>query len=106
VHVQCTQCDGSPHEFAVAFTANGHASQVAPNVLSVAHWQRLLGGELYAPLSRLDWATLLKRTFSTDVRVCPRCGGAMKIRAVVTNPASIGKLLAALRRRRGPPAVA
>jgi hypothetical protein len=59
-----------------------------------------------APLSRLDWATLLKRTFSCDVRVCPRCGGGMKIRAVVTDPASIAKLLTALRRPRAPPVAA
>jgi hypothetical protein len=28
--------------------ATGAASRVAPNILSVAHWDRLLGGELYA----------------------------------------------------------
>jgi hypothetical protein len=32
---------------------------VAPNILSINHWDRLLGGELYAPLSRADWALLL-----------------------------------------------
>jgi len=36
----------------------------------IAHWERLGGGELYAPLSRVDWATLLKRTFAIDIRVC------------------------------------
>jgi hypothetical protein len=89
-----------------SLTATGHAAQVAPHVLSIAHWARLENGELYAPLSRLEWATLLKRTFSTDARVCPRCGGRMKVRAVVTDAASIGKLLAALRRPRAPPDVA
>ena len=58
-------------------TASGVAVHAAPNVLSIAHWQRLLGGELYAPCARLDWATLLKRTFDTDVRDCVRCGGRM-----------------------------
>jgi len=33
--------------------ATGAAVQAAPNILSIAHWQRLLGGELYAPLSRV-----------------------------------------------------
>jgi hypothetical protein len=28
------------------------AQRVAPNILSIVHWDRLLGGELYAPLSR------------------------------------------------------
>jgi len=36
--------------------ATGEASRVAPNILSIAHWNRILGGELYAPLSRVDWA--------------------------------------------------
>jgi hypothetical protein len=40
--------------------ATGAASRVAPNILSVAHWDRLLGGELYAPLSRADWVLLLR----------------------------------------------
>jgi hypothetical protein len=83
--------------------ATGEASRVAPNILSIAHWERLLGGELYAPLSRLDWATLLRRTFDVDVKSCRACGGRMTVRAVVTDPASIAKLLRALRRPREPP---
>ena len=57
--------------------ATGEASQVAPNILSIAHWNRILGGELYAPLSRVDWATLLRRTFDVDVKSCAACGGRM-----------------------------
>lgn len=76
---------------------------VAPNVLSIAHWERFGGGELYAPLSRLDWATLLKRTFAIDLRVCPRCGGRLLVRALVTEPAAIAARLDALRRSRDPP---
>ena len=34
--------------------ATGEASQVAPNILPIAHWNRIHGGELYAPLSRVD----------------------------------------------------
>ena len=79
---------------------------MAPNILSIAHWERLLGGELYAPLSRLDWATLLRRTFDVDVKSCGACGGRMTVRAVVTDPASIAKLLGALRRPRAPPVAA
>ena len=62
----------------------GAASRVAPNILSIAHWDRLLGGELYAPLSRVDWATLLRRTFDVDVKRCTGCAGRMTVRAVVT----------------------
>ena len=86
--------------------ATRQASLVAPNILSLSHWQRLLGGELYAPLSRLDWATLLRRTFDVDVTSCRACGGRMTVRAVLTDSASIAKLLAALRRPRAPPVAA
>ena len=84
----------------------GAALQVAPNILSIAHWDRLLGGALYAPLSRVDWATLLRRTFDVDVTRCTGCAGRMTARAVVTAPASIDRLLAALRRSRDPPVAA
>jgi len=87
-------------------TTNGAAEHVAPNVLSIAHWDRLLEGELYASSSRLDWRTLLKRTFDVDLRVCVHCGGRLSVRAVVTAPAAVAKMLAALRRPRAPPAAA
>jgi hypothetical protein len=74
--------------------------------LSINHWDRLLGGELYAPLSRADWALLLGRTFDVDVKRCRGCGGRMTVRAVVTDPAFIAKLLGALRRSRDPPVAA
>ena len=71
----------------------GAASRVAPNILSLAHWDRRLGGALYAPLSRPDWATLLRRTFDVDVLRCHGCGGRMTVRAVVTDAAAIARLL-------------
>jgi hypothetical protein len=86
--------------------ATGAALQVAPNILSISHWARLLGGELYAPLSRADWALLLRRTFDVDVKRCRSCGGRLTVRAVVTDAASIAKLLGALRRSRDPPVAA
>ena len=89
-----------------SLTTTGKAEQVAPNVLAITHWERILEGELYAATARIDWRTLLKRTFDTDLRVCVRCGGRLVIRAVVTESASVAKLLAALRRPRAPPAAA
>jgi hypothetical protein len=89
-----------------ALNASGDAVRAGPSVLAFAHWERLLGGELYAQSSRLDWATLLRRTFDVDVRVCPLCPGPVTPRAVVTDTASVRKLLAALRRPRAPPAAA
>jgi len=77
--------------------ASGVAERVGPNILSIAHIERILGGELYAASSRLEWATLLRRTFDTDVKTCPHCGDRLVIRAVVTEPESIAKVLSALR---------
>jgi hypothetical protein len=45
---------------------------------------------------RLDWATLLRRSFALDVLVCPRCQGPMRLISVVESPAVIGKILAHL----------
>ena len=41
-------------------------NRLAPNVIAVKHWDRLLGGLLYAAQPRVDWATLLRRSFSVD----------------------------------------
>jgi hypothetical protein len=86
-------------------TVSGVAERVGPNVLSIAHWSRLDDGELYAPLSRVDWATLLRRTFSVDFQ-CPRCGGRLGVRALVIDPEAIAARLVVLRRSRDPPAAA
>ena len=32
---------------------------------------------------RLDWATLLKRSFDFEVYLCPRCGGRRRVLAVL-----------------------
>ena len=42
------------------------------------------------------WAELLARTFSVDVLACPRCQGRLKLLAMVTDPASITRYLAAV----------
>jgi len=47
--------------------ASGGGQLLAPNVLGVKHWSRLLGGVLYAASSRVDWASLLRRSFEVDV---------------------------------------
>jgi len=84
-------------------TQSGVAERVGPNILSVAHWNRLMGGELYARISRPEWSILLARTFDVDVKRCVRCGGRLKVRAVVTEAVEIGRTLAALGAR-APPA--
>ena len=45
-------------------------------------------GSRYRP-----WAELLKRTFGIDVETCPRCGGRMRLLAVITDLASAARFL-------------
>ena len=96
----------APTVATASLLTTGVAEHIAPHVLSLAHWARILDGELYATSSRLDWRTLLKRTFEHDLRVCVRCGGRLMVRAAVTDAATIGTVLAALRRPRAPPTAA
>ena len=49
----------------------GDVIELAPNIISVKHWDRLLGGLLYAVQPRVDWAALLRRSFAVDVRPSP-----------------------------------
>jgi hypothetical protein len=39
------------------------------------------------------WASLLKRIFKFDVLACGRCGGRMKVIAVIEEPPVIEKIL-------------
>ena len=79
---------------------------VAPNVVRVAHWKRLRDGELYAVTPRLSWSLLMRRTFDVDVMACVRCGGRLKVRAVVMAAASTARILESLARARAPPQAA
>ena len=36
--------------------------------------------------SRIDWASLLKRVFQIDILACAKCGGRMKVLAVIDQP--------------------
>ena len=51
---------------------------------------------------RIDWATLLKRTYDIDVLACP-CGGRIKIAALVTDPEQARELLERLGLPSAPP---
>ena len=53
---------------------------------------------------RLAWSELLRRVFAEDVLRCSRCGGEMRLVAVIENPAVIAKILKHLGLwNRGPP---
>jgi hypothetical protein len=76
--------------------APGHFTLLAPNVIAVKHWNRLLGGLLCAVSPRIDWATLLRRSFRVDVLECPRCHGRLRVLAVLTEREPVGRILAHL----------
>ena len=69
------------------------AIPLAPNILSVAHWERLNAGALLATTPRVDWATLLRRTFSVDVLSCTKCGGRLRVMGMVDEPWFVSQLL-------------
>jgi hypothetical protein len=76
--------------------AAGNWYLLTPNVLSVKHWNRLLGGALYAASPRVDWASLLRRSFDVDVLACSSCGGRLRVLGEITEPAMIRLVLDAL----------
>jgi len=85
-----------PIDVAVDEQAEANGQLLTPNVLSVKHWNRLLGGALYAASPRVDWASLLRRSFEVDVLGCPSCGGRLRVLGEVTEPAMIKLVLAAI----------
>jgi hypothetical protein len=77
---------------------------ISANVLSVRHWERLENGALMASSPRVDWPTLMRRTFSVDVLACAHCGGRLRVLAVLTEEAAVSKILAHLKMpTTGPP---
>jgi hypothetical protein len=79
---------------------------LSPNILSVRHWNRLLGGVLFAATPRVDWATLLRRSFDVDVLRCTSCGGRLRVLGDVLEPAVVRLVLEALGLPADPPPVA
>jgi hypothetical protein len=49
------------------------------------------------------WAQLLRRTFGIDVETCPRCGGRMRLLAMVTEPKNVARFLRHLSEPTEPP---
>ncbi len=48
---------------------------------------------------RRSWARLIRRIYEIDPLVCPRCGHALKIVAVITDPVVVDRILAHRKRR-------
>ena len=76
--------------------AAGAWQRLTPNVLSVKQWDRLLGGTLYAASPRVDWASLLRRSFEVDVLACPSCDGRLRVLGEVTDPTMVRLVLDSL----------
>jgi hypothetical protein len=41
----------------------------------------------------LDWASLIRRVFDTDVRVCPACSGRVVVLAAISDPRVVERIL-------------
>jgi Putative transposase len=82
------------------------ATLLAPNILSVRHWNRLAHGELYAASRRMAWGPLLKRTFAVDVQECAKCHGRLRIIGTVIDPVAARAILLRLAIPTAAPALA
>lgn len=85
-----------PADTLVDAQATGGWRLLTPNVISVKHWSRLLGGALYAASPRVDWATLVRRSFEVDVLACPSCDGRLRVLGEVTDAATVRLVLDSL----------
>ena len=91
---------------------HGNANRgVAPRTIPVLRHVLVLLGTIAATESsrpasrrRLDWASLLKRVFATDVLVCDAGGGAMRILAILPDGDASRAILEHLRLPTEPPA--
>ena len=52
--------------------------------------------EAHASRAAMTWMQRLRRVYDIDVSVCPNCGGALKVLAVITQPPVITSILAHL----------
>jgi hypothetical protein len=45
---------------------------------------------------RVDWATLLRRSFEVDVLTCAHCGGRVRVLGEITEPSMVRLILESL----------
>jgi hypothetical protein len=60
------------------------------------HWSRLLAGALYVASPRIDWPTLLRRSFAIDILACTKCGGRLRVLGQITEPSLVRLVLESL----------
>ena len=66
-----------------------HAEPVTP----VVQAETTDGAEVLPSPKRWAWAQLLRRVFKVDVERCPKCGGTLKLVAMITETAALTRLL-------------
>jgi hypothetical protein len=76
--------------------------RVESTTISVAHWGRLLDGELLATSRYVEWAVVMKRTWGLNVLACPRCARKMRVLSTITDLATIRRILTHLGGRADP----
>ena len=62
-------------------------------VIPVERWKQLADGALLARAAKIDWPTLLRRSFAEDVLACPKCRGRLQVLDVVAKPDEARRLL-------------
>ncbi|AUX41808.1 uncharacterized protein SOCE26_032330 [Sorangium cellulosum] len=69
------------------------AVHVEATTISLAHWGRLLDGELFATSRYIERAVPMKRSFGFNALTCPRRERKMHVLATITQPSTIRRIL-------------
>ena len=73
--LHATTAAPAPTATPVSAPSHAHPGPLAfddPTTITLQHWNRIRGGELFAMSSRVEWAVLMQRTFGFDAMRCPK----------------------------------
>ncbi|MGH7408949.1 MAG: IS91 family transposase, partial [Candidatus Methylomirabilales bacterium] len=90
-----------------AYSCRGRRAQAEPGRASPPpegdqESQASSDDDAHARQRRRSWAQLLRHIFEVDPLLCGNCGGPMKVLSVLTDPATVERILAHLARSSGP----
>jgi len=91
------------------FAPNAHRRRlVVPSPAALSSPTTAEETEAPRPCIPMSWMQRLRRVFDIDLSECPRCGGALRVLSVITDPTVIRTILEHLDNRaaRAPPAAA